>query len=46
MIGGAAYAISVGRSMRPWMLRYLVTFIAMVAVSVISWIITDAIWKP
>ena len=46
MIGGAAYAISVGRSMRPWMLRYLVTFIAMVAASVISWIITDAIWKP
>lgn len=30
MIGGAAYAISVGRSMRPWMLRYLVTFIGMV----------------
>ena len=46
MIGGAAYAISVGRSMRPWMLRYLVTFIAMVAASVISWIITDAVWKP
>ena len=46
MIGGAAYAIRVRRSMRPWMLRYLVTFIVMVAASVISWIITDAVWKP
>jgi hypothetical protein len=46
MIGGAAHAISVGRSMRPWMLRYLLTVIGMVAASVISWIVTDAVWKP
>jgi hypothetical protein len=46
MIGGAAYAISVGRPMRPWMLRYLVTLVAMVVASVVSWIITDAVWKP
>lgn len=45
MIRAATWAITAGRSMRPWMVAYGATLAVVIVASNIAWVVTDAVWK-